>query len=610
MNATARRIVVMLAAIAVILVALAPGAARAQESWRITRFHADIAIQQDSSIEVTETIDVDFGGVPKHGIIRAIPVRYAYGPDQDRVYDLRVRNVTRSDGSGWPYGTSRNGADLEIKIGDADRTVTGTQTFVIAYTVAGVLNAFPDHDELYWNVNGGNWDVPSDSVSAIVTLPGGITARECYEGRAGSTDRCNSVGDADRAGFVATRPLGAGEQLTAVVALRKGAVAEPVLLLKPVERDPSFFETTPAVLAATGVILVAGVAFAAFSWARGGRDRVYRTMYHLTRDPSEQPKPLISGPDVVVEYTPPEDLRPAEMMLLLDESVDGRAVTATIVDMAVRGYLRIEEAGDDEWRLHRLKEGDGLVTYERTIFKGIFGTREEVLLSDLRTDYGAALQRAYKELYDDALQRGWFAAHPEKVRGRWSAAGIAVAIAGGAATVFGGDRWGLGLPGIAIIACGGLIWLIARAMPRRTARGSEMMRRVLGFRMYIDTAESSRAEFYEKAQIFAEYLPFAIVFGCVDRWAEVFDAVDTTPYTQQWYTGANAATFRAAAFSSHIDSFGGGMASAARTAIADTPGGRGSSGFYGPIGGGGGGFSGSGGGFSGGGGGGGGGRSW
>lgn len=604
----ARRLAVLLL-VCVLAISTSPGAS-AQEDWRISRFFALIAIERDSSITVTETIDVDFGALERRGIIRVIPIRYAYDDDNDRVYDVRVRSVTRDDGSAWLWRTDEVGPNLEIRIGNPDVYITGKQTYEIRYTVAGAMNAFADHDELYWNVNGGNWDVPSDAVSAIVLAGGGIIGRECYEGPEGVTDRCNHTGDATRAGFVATRQLFAGEQLTAVVALEKGTVADPapILVARPKEQDP--FRRSPAVLAAAGAILAAGAGFAVTSWLRGGRDRVYRTLYHLTRDASEMPKPLVGGPDVVVEYTPPESLRPAQMMLLLDERVDGRAVTATIVDLAVRGYLRIEEQGDDEWRLYRLKEPSDLAAYERMIFNGLFGSKQDVLLSDVEAAYGAALQNAYSELYEDALRQRWFAAHPEKVRGRWSMLGIGMIAAGVAGAIFLGDRVGLALPGIALALSGGLVWLVSRAMPRRTAAGSEMMRRVLGFRLYITTAESRRAEFYEKAQIFAEYLPFAIVFGCVDRWAGVFSQIDTTQQTAAWYTGTSAARFNAAAMSSRIDSFSSGIASAGKAALIDTPGARGASGFYGSVGKSGGGFSGGGGGFSGGGGGGGGGRSW
>jgi uncharacterized membrane protein len=128
-------------------------------------------------------------------------------------------------------------------------------------------------------------------------------------------------------------------------------------------------------------------------------------------------------------------------------------------------------------------------------------------------------------------------------------------------------------------------------MSQRTAAGSEALRRALGFRLFIETAEKRRQEFNEKANIFAEYLPYAIVFGSVDKWANAFRDIDTEPATRGWYTGTHA--FAPLAFSRDLESFSSSVSSV----IASTPGSSGGSGFGG-------------GGFSGGGGGGGGGGSW
>ena len=127
------------------------------------------------------------------------------------------------------------------------------------------------------------------------------------------------------------------------------------------------------------------------------------------------------------------------------------------------------------------------------------------------------------------------------------------------------------------------MWL--NVMPKRTAKGSEMLRRVLGFRLYVDTAETRRQEVNEQANIFAEYLPYAIVFRCVDQWAKAFEGLDLKEATSGWYVGNNLASFSAADMSRDLSSFSSQISSA----IASTPGGSGSSGFSGGSSGGGGG---------------------
>jgi uncharacterized membrane protein len=106
-------------------------------------------------------------------------------------------------------------------------------------------------------------------------------------------------------------------------------------------------------------------------------------------------------------------------------------------------------------------------------------------------------------------------------------------------------------------------------------------------------AEKDRQAFAEKEHIFADYLPYAIVYGCVDQWAKAFEGIDLKAVTSGWYVGNQYTMFSAMNMSRDLSSF----SSVVSTAIASTPGGSGSSGF-------------SGGGSSGGGGGGGGGGSW
>ena len=128
-------------------------------------------------------------------------------------------------------------------------------------------------------------------------------------------------------------------------------------------------------------------------------------------------------------------------------------------------------------------------------------------------------------------------------------------------------------------------------MPRRTATGTGALRRVWGFRRFIDESEKERARFAEQQHLFSEYLPYAVVFGATDKWARAFAGLDDTLPATPWYTGVHP--FTVAGFSQSMD----GFATTTAGTIASTPAASGSSGFGG-------------GGFSGGGGGGGGGGSW
>lgn len=592
---------VAVACIAVLCLFALPGAtARADEGWTIERFHADIAVQQDSSIQITESIDVDFGQQQKHGIFREIPVRYSYDDTHDRTYQLDLNSVTDAAGTPWHFERSINGANVQVKIGDANRLISGRQTYRIAYRVRGALNAFPDHDELFWNVNGADWPVRTLETSATVRLPsGGLTDATCFEGPAGSKEPCNVLKAEDRAGFVSAHSFAEGEQLTIVTAIRKGAVVEPTLLLtdKPKTTVEQYFEFTPAKITAALAILIASIAVVAALWWRAGRDRVYTSIYYLSHDPTEATRPMFYRDAVVVEYTPPDDLLPAQMGLLLDQRADTKDVTATIIHLAVRGYLTIEELdkswvfGSKDWKLTKKKDADGLQPFEQTIFTGLFESGPEVELSDIKKKYAGTLSAAEDQLYEDSVRRQWFTRNPESARNSWSFAGIAIIAAGAGAGYLLGRWWGAAILGVPVGISGALMLLCSRLMPRRTAKGSEALRRVLGFRLYVDTAETDRQKFNEQANIFAAYLPYAIVFGSVDKWARAFRDIDTKAATQGWYISAYA--FSALDFSRSIETF----SSTVSSVISSTPGSSGGSGFGG-------------GGFSGGGGGGGGGGSW
>jgi uncharacterized membrane protein len=182
---------------------------------------------------------------------------------------------------------------------------------------------------------------------------------------------------------------------------------------------------------------------------------------------------------VVIEYQPPERLKPAQMGLLLDERADTKDVTATIVDLAVHGYLTITEIpkkglfGSKNWTLTRKRtEDNDLERYERLIFNGLFEDGDEVKLSDLKNKYYKALQKAQKALYADAAARKWFVRGPESARSFWRGVAIGLIVLGAALAAALGFFFGMALLGVPVAVVGVILLLTAGAMPQRTARGS------------------------------------------------------------------------------------------------------------------------------------------
>jgi uncharacterized protein (TIGR04222 family) len=596
---TAGTALVLLLSSAFVFAAASPAAAQDET---IHAYDVHIQVQTDGSILVGERIDYDFGSTEHHGIFRDIPNRLTFDNQHDRVYPIDVVSVTASEGTPAQYETSQSGSIFEIKIGDPDRTITGEHTYTITYRVQGAINHFADHDELYWNVTGNQWSVPIEQARAAVVIPGNVERVACFAGDFGSSLSCDQADFSGNTASFAASNLGPFQGMSVVVGFPKGLVAHTGPILKERWSLGRAFALTPAT--GTASVLLLGLLLFGVGWLawRNGRDRrVVGSLVdqaYATPGGDEQPVPLFEHGATPVEYAPPDDIRPGQMGTLIDEVANPLDVSATVVDLAVRGYLKIEEIpkhglfGKPDWKLTRMKPDAGdLLPYERELANGLFEDGDEVLLSDLKRKFVARLTKVENELYDDAVKRGWFTRRPDTVRAFWARIGILGIVVAGGIVYLAARFTHLGLIALALLIAAIALLASAKRMPRRTPAGTGMVRRVFGFRTYIETAEAQEMRFQEKENIFSKYLPYAIVFGCTEKWAKAFEQLGQQPDTGSWYVSPHP--FTAVAFASSIDHF----SVATVGTISSTPAGSGSSGFGG-------------GGFSGGGGGGGGGGSW
>ena len=393
--------------------------------------------------------------------------------------------------------------------------------------------------------------------------------------------------------------LGPHEGLTVVVAIPKGVVPRPRPILKERWAFRRAFAITPVTGGVTGALLLLLVALVGrLLWMKGRDRRAVGSPVDVafgTSQNGEQAVPLFEHGTNPVEYAPPEGIRPGQVGTLIDERANPLDATATIVDLAVRGYLRIEEIpkhglfGKPDWTLVKVKDADGdLLEYERRLLNGLFedaGSDGKVKLSSLKRKFAPRLQRVQDALYDDMVKEGWFAGRPDKVRQRWRALGFVLLAVGVALTWVAAATSHLGLIPLPVALAGLALTWGAHAMPRRTPKGTGLVRRVFGFRTYIETAEKREARFQEKENLFSKYLPYAIVFGATEKWARAFAGLDRAqplPAVGVWYVATQP--FSLDGFTSSIEHFSevtaGSIASSA----------TGSSGFGGGgVGGGGGG---------------------
>lgn len=563
-----------LLALSVALLSLAGMAstARAQEQRRywIESFDALIEVQEDGSLHVEERLAFVFEG-SFNGVYRDIPTRVQNDWGLDYRIRLQTRSVTDDDGRSLQYEESWEGSDRRLKVwvpGAAD----ATRTVVLRYRVERALRfpeaaaGFDAHDELYWNVTGTRWSVPIRSASATVILPPTVAAEpivRAFSGRQGSRDEDVAIERESRSKvrFRTRAELGAGEGLTIVVGWPPGAVHRPTVADAGREllRD-----NWPLGLP----LLVLGLMLA---WYR-----------RVGRDPD-------TGRSIMVQYEPPDELRPAQLGTLIDEKVDLRDIVATVIDLAVRGYLRIEEHDEQGWfgssttvtELQRLRPGtDGLLPYEAEILEGLFERGEHVKVDDLKTRFYTRLGKIRGELYSGLSQSGLFRGRPDHIRWRWfgiAAATLAVGIALGVAT--GKVAFFFAAP-----ACAVIVAAFAPFMPARTHQGRLAWQRGKGFEEFLSRTDGTRLRELGMDQLaFERFLPHAMALGVADQWSSSFSGLLEQP--PSWYRGPVPGQFNSVGFGRRLTamhaSMGAAMATAPRSASSSSSGFSSGGGFSG-----------------------------
>ncbi|HVQ17954.1 MAG TPA: DUF2207 domain-containing protein, partial [Actinomycetes bacterium] len=361
----------------------------------IDQYQVGVVINGDGSLDVTEQIDYTFTDA-SHGIYRNIPNRYpvdsTFTPTEgggtiDQSYDrvIRIEDVQVSSPSGAPVNLdeSQEANQLVLRIGDPDRTIDGPQSYVLRYHVVGAMNSFPDHDELYWNAIGPDWSVPIRVAQATVVAPG-IDRVRCYVGPPLSTRRCEQAAIKDNTATGRTNSIGAGSGMTMVVSVPPGLVNVPPPIYEQRWSLQRAFTVSGATVGLGVAALLAGAFGVGLVVYRRGRDRRYvGEVPGLTPVAgtvgTEELRPWGQSGEGPVEWSPPDGLRPGLVGTLIDEQANVLDVTATIVDLAVRGYLRIDELpregwfGTRDWQLVQLKAGDTeLLGYETKLFASLF----------------------------------------------------------------------------------------------------------------------------------------------------------------------------------------------------------------------------------------------
>ncbi|MEU4446575.1 DUF2207 domain-containing protein [Actinosynnema sp. NPDC050801] len=457
-----------------------------------------LKLERDGRLTVTEVVTVPEG----KAATRVVPLRVPVGADRERVF--RVDDATVAG-----EGTATASAD-ELTI--ALRAGTST----VKYSVVGAVAKIGDTLELRWQPASG-WDTALDSVKVSVITPDAPRSVSCLAGEPGTSKPCTSADLGDGRGVRATEiGLAAGERVDVVVGLQEGA-APANALVEETSGLAAAFALTPLTGAGLGGLVVLLLCGGLLLWYLRGRD---------ARALAAEVGPvavLVTDGAGRVAFASPDGVLPGQVGTVVDEHVDVVDVTATVVDLAVRNYVWIEEVDGHDWRFVRRNPADpSLCGYERAVYEALLPDGvDAVSLSELR-GRRIDLSRVRDALYADVVAKNWFARRPDAERNLWWWAGVGVGVLGIVLTVVLALAGAAALFGLVVVVAGVALAVGARSMPARTKRGSALLEHVRGLRGYLHTASPSDIPESDREMVFSRSLPYAVVLGETERWLEAF----------------------------------------------------------------------------------------
>ncbi len=545
----------------------------------IDAFDAQFAIQANGSVKVTERIQYVFDAETEHhGIFRDIPLTSENGP---RLV-IRIVGVTDETGARYRYTTSTKNDVLDVKIGDANVLVSGEKTYVLNYTVSNAIRSFDDHDEFYWNVTGNGWKVPIAHATASGVLPASSTnfgETACFTGSTNSTtsDCTATLGDDGAMVYVANSPLEAGEGLTIVTGIPLGMI-QNIVVPTPLSSGSMSSNSHPS-LSSSNVSfqeILPGLIFT-FFFIGFFIFALLRFAIKLGRKRGAVPviPKELKNVSIIAEYEPPKGMSPILVGTLLDRTVDMTDISSVIMDLAVRGYIKIRHTVKEipfwpdkkDFELSKLKEGTDLVQpADKIIFELLFAGRSVVTLSELQTEkegFQEAIKRLKKETEQVLYDEGYFSQEwkdAQKKKDQQFIVGFVVfgvlfvayrMVADFVSPIF------IGVLLIALVVGMALYTNRRKSGSMLTEKGLTALQKTLGFREFLRVTETDRMAMMQapqsKPETFVKFLPYAMVLGVENEWAKKFEGLDMV--APSWYEDRTMTTFQSMSLMNSLGMF-------------------------------------------------------
>ena len=534
--------------------------------------------EQRSTLQATERITVDFREPNQnHGLERIFVRDYNGHPT-----DLKVTSVTDESGHALDYYWAGDA----LRIGNKDSYVNGIKTYTISYAQRDVTRFYQDtgKDEFYWDVIGTEWRVPIEKAVVSMQVSDSLKPQGkpiCYQGTSGSTRHCEITNEDGtyRAGLT---DIGSGRGVTIAVGFTKGTFAAYKM------------STTEKILTVLFVgLIITNCVVGILGLLIGGV-----MLYRRYQKASTKHKKEV-GETIVPEYLPPPGRTIAESARVYTSALNGKVVTAQLIDWAVRHKAQISETTQKsllgkstDYSVAFLESLEDAPETEKTmsgIIVGYVPSKGDVVTSSSLKKRSQSITKDLGALSKSIEESALYEA--DEKFSAWARRYAKIVLILGIVTL------SLPLLGLALVA------FTMRTSKFLSVEGERLKRYLDGLKMYIGVAETERFKMMQSAsgaervgevasdlgariKLYERVLPYAVLFEQEKSWAnELGKLYEQTGSNPSWTTGANV--YNAAMLGNMVNGFSSSVTSASD--YSSSSGGSGGGGSSGGGGGGGGG---------------------
>jgi hypothetical protein len=533
-----------------ILSALLPTGEVAARSVEWERYDVELQVRFDGVVEVSERQEIAFEDGPFTAGFASIPLGRVDRIDNVRVSEIvdgeivPYQLVRRSEYSSAPRTFFVESSSSEIYIDwGFEPIVDGTRVFMLEYDAIGVVRVYPDetppNQQIWWSaISDEVTDVaPVRAGTVSITLPEPVDPADTVSGSEGAVLEATIT---DNQTWSWTYPdMGSGDDLT--VRLQFPPITSATAPLWQ-DRDDQQREDEAAQEQRSNLLNLLFLSIAALGVVGGGIG-LYGLWYTRGRDP-------YAGEVASFLAEPPDDLAPGAAGVLIDEVAHERDLIATMLDLAHRKVIILEEReksglggwfGARDFDVTLGEAPETLRPFEAELLRAIFGTPLEagktVQFSTVKSRFTTSAEHIKNRLYDEVVERGYFTTAPETTRTRWRSTGaglLVIGIVGGIIAIgwIGSEAAAIwAVVAVLVLLAGALQWL-SKYMPRKTEKGAEAAARWRAFKRYLEDIERYE-ELGDHTEIFDRYLPYATAFGLEQSWVRKFAEVDAP--APEWF---------------------------------------------------------------------------